>query len=73
MRRNWLDGTKQTFSLVRQNFASGLEKEGAAVAVFHDGRPVVDVWAGYVDKANGRHWQEVRLQAWISSSQVPSH
>jgi len=34
------------------------EEVGAAVAVFHEGKPVVDLWSGYTDQAKTRPWQE---------------
>lgn len=39
------------------NFAAGTEV-GAAFAVYHRGRPVVDLWGGVADVASGRPWQE---------------
>lgn len=39
------------------NFAAGTEV-GAAFAVYHRGRPVVDLWGGVADVATGRPWQE---------------
>ena len=48
------------FAKVREvfehNFDSGLEI-GAAVAVTLDGRSVVDLWGGHVDRARTREWQ----------------
>ena len=48
------------FEAVREafarNFAAGLEV-GAAVAVYHRGRPVVDLWGGHVDAARTRPWE----------------
>lgn len=38
-------------------FARG-EETGAAVAVFVDGRPVVDLWDGLADAATGRPWEQ---------------
>jgi CubicO group peptidase (beta-lactamase class C family) len=39
----------------RENFASRGEV-GAAVAVFVEGKPVVDLWGGVADKASARPW-----------------
>lgn len=39
-----------------ENFRSRREV-GAAVAVTHDGRTVVDLWAGWADQARTRPWQ----------------
>ncbi|MCI0439267.1 MAG: beta-lactamase family protein [Chloroflexi bacterium] len=48
------------FSAVKEafaeNFARGSEV-GAAVAVYLDGRPVVDVWAGYSNAARTKPWE----------------
>src|SRR5207253_247111 len=55
-----IEGTcESAFARVRQAFADNLEKRGeygAAVAVTVDGRPVVDLWGGYADKARTRPW-----------------
>ncbi len=48
------------FAAVREAFAEGFRSRnevGAAVAVTLDGRPVVDLWAGYADLAGTRPWQ----------------
>jgi CubicO group peptidase (beta-lactamase class C family) len=48
------------FARVRLAFAENFEKRGdvgAAVAVFIDGRPVVDLWGGHADKARTRPWE----------------
>ncbi len=39
-----------------ENFASGRDL-GASVAVFLDGRPVVDLWGGVADPTNGAPWR----------------
>ncbi len=39
----------------RQNFAERHDL-GAACAIFRDGRPVVDLWAGIADRGNGMPW-----------------
>jgi CubicO group peptidase (beta-lactamase class C family) len=47
------------FEQVRQAFAENFAKRsdvGAAVAVTIDGKPVVDLWGGYADKARTRPW-----------------
>jgi CubicO group peptidase (beta-lactamase class C family) len=47
------------FEAVRQAFAENFDKHGevgAAVAVTIDGRPVVDLWGGFADKARTRPW-----------------
>ena len=48
-----LDGDKRActhLSYGRENFVDGWEHEGAALAVYHRGRLVVDVWGGYADE-----------------------
>ncbi len=56
-----VDGTcDPAFAAVREVFAAGLadgDDLGAAVAVFVDGRPVVDLWGGLADGRAGRPWQ----------------
>ncbi len=42
------------------NFAAGMEL-GAAVAMYQDGLPVVDLWAGVADQETGRPWAEDTL------------
>ncbi|KAK6026876.1 beta-lactamase, partial [Ostertagia ostertagi] len=42
----------------RRNFTEGWEKGGAAFAVYHKGRLVVDLWGGYADKSCNRLWNE---------------
>ncbi len=47
------------FNRVKEAFAANFEKGdevGAAVAIVVDGKPVVDLWAGYADKAKTRPW-----------------
>ncbi|WP_430334055.1 serine hydrolase domain-containing protein [Rhodococcus sp. ACT016] len=46
------DGVRQVFE---ESFADG-RNLGAAVAVFADGRPVVDLWGGVADRKTGREW-----------------
>lgn len=49
------------------NFAAGAEL-GSAVAVYHHGRPVVDLWGGVADLATGRLWTEDTLQLVYSTT-----
>lgn len=35
---------------------SGVE-QGAAFVVYHDGKPVLDMWAGYADTQSLRRWR----------------
>ncbi|MFI5779457.1 serine hydrolase domain-containing protein [Nocardia sp. NPDC051570] len=61
-----IDGTVAPgFEGVREVFAANFDKYGdvgAAVAVYRDGRPVVDLWGGYADPASGRIWERDTLQ-----------
>jgi CubicO group peptidase (beta-lactamase class C family) len=55
-----IDGTcDSALRLVRDAFAENFDRNaevGAAVAVTIDGKPVVDLWAGYADAAHTRPW-----------------
>ena len=56
-----IDGScDPTFATVRDAFAASIdsgENLGASVAVFVDGRPVVDLWGGLADGKTGRAWE----------------
>ena len=50
------------FSAVREAFANNFEEfgeVGAAVAVTIDGKPVIDLWGGVVDKDTMNPWQRI--------------
>jgi CubicO group peptidase (beta-lactamase class C family) len=50
------------FERVRERFAEELALGGgAAVAVYLEGRPVVDLWGGVADRATGRQWERDTL------------
>jgi CubicO group peptidase (beta-lactamase class C family) len=55
------------FARVREVFESGFERRdgvadvGAAVALYIDGRPVVDLWGGWRDAARSRPWERDTL------------
>ncbi|MGA0600256.1 serine hydrolase domain-containing protein [Caulobacter sp. KR2-114] len=49
------------------NFAERGEV-GAAVAIFHEGRLVVDLWAGVADAATHRPWEEDTLAVMFSAT-----
>ena len=52
------------------NFADGLD-HGAAVALMLDGELVVDLWAGYADKAKNKLWQrDTIVNVWSSTKGV---
>jgi CubicO group peptidase (beta-lactamase class C family) len=49
----------ERFAEVRDALAASLDKDdvGAAVAVYVDGEPVVDIWGGYADAERTRPWE----------------
>lgn len=51
----------------RQSFTEGRET-GAAVAVYRDGVPVVDVWGGVADTRTGRPWKRDTVACVFSST-----
>ncbi|MCX4095371.1 serine hydrolase domain-containing protein [Nocardia sp. alder85J] len=61
------------FEPVRDAFAANFDKAGevgAAVAVYRDGQPVVDLWGGQADPATGRPWQRDTLQLVYSATKA---
>lgn len=59
------------FEPVREAFAANFDQHGdigAAVCVYHDGRPVVDLWGGIADPDTGRPWQQDTLQLVYSAT-----
>ncbi|GHJ34556.1 serine hydrolase domain-containing protein [Streptomyces sp. TS71-3] len=59
------------FEPVREAFAANFERHGdigAAVCVYRDGRPVVDLWGGTADPDAGRPWQRDTLQLVYSAT-----
>ncbi|MEU1512246.1 serine hydrolase domain-containing protein [Streptomyces sp. NPDC005811] len=59
------------FEPVREAFAANFERHddiGAAVCVYHRGRPVVDLWAGTADPDTGRPWTPDTLQLVYSAT-----
>ncbi len=56
-----IDGTAELgFERVRDAFEANFERYGdvgAAVCLYRDGRPVVDLWGGIADAASGRAWK----------------
>ena len=67
-----IDGSVEPgFEPVADAFAANFEEHGdigAAVCVFHRGRPVVDLWGGYADREQGRPWQRDTLQLVFSTT-----
>jgi CubicO group peptidase (beta-lactamase class C family) len=60
-----IDGYVATeFEPVMDAFARNFDERGevgAAVSVYFDGQPVVDLWGGLADPTNGARWQEDTL------------
>ncbi|AEY89629.1 beta-lactamase [Streptomyces hygroscopicus subsp. jinggangensis 5008] len=58
------EGVRDAFA---ENFAER-EDIGAAVCVYRDGRPVVDLWGGSADPGTGRPWERGTLQLVYSAT-----
>ncbi len=59
------------FERVREVFAENFEERdevGAAICVYHEGRPVVDIWGGIADIDEDRPWAEDTLAAMDSAT-----
>ncbi|MBU7597396.1 beta-lactamase family protein [Streptomyces sp. P38-E01] len=59
------------FEPVREAFAANFDHHGdigAAVCVYHHGRPVVDLWGGTADAETGRPWKRDTLQLVYSAT-----
>ncbi len=59
------------YQAVREAFAAnftGHGEVGAAVCVYRDGQPVVDLWGGSADPGAGRPWQRDTLQLVYSAT-----
>lgn len=59
------------FDAVADAFAANFERHGevgAAVCVYHRGRPVVDLWGGLADRETGRPWDRDTIQVVFSST-----
>ncbi|KAJ1367287.1 hypothetical protein KIN20_028170 [Parelaphostrongylus tenuis] len=50
-------GFEKVLETFRRNFGEGLEREGAAIAIYHKGRLVVDLWGGYADREANVVWK----------------
>ncbi len=61
------EGFGKVADAFRQNFAEH-EELGAAFALFVDGVPRVDIWAGTADKRSGRNWDRDTLQLVFSTT-----
>lgn len=61
---------EERFESVRTTFASNLDTGldvGASVAVFHEGRPVVDLWGGAIDGAGTPWAQDTIINVWSTT------
>src|SRR5215831_3328032 len=59
------------FTAVREAFAENFAKRaevGAAVSVYVDGKPVVDLWGGYTNAARTRPWEQNTLVSVASTT-----
>ncbi|MBF6191694.1 serine hydrolase domain-containing protein [Nocardia implantans] len=67
-----IEGTADAgYQAVREAFAANFTEHGdigAAVCVYRDGRPVVDLWGGTADPGTGRGWQRDTLQLVYSAT-----
>ncbi|MGH0031040.1 MAG: serine hydrolase domain-containing protein [Myxococcota bacterium] len=63
------------FAPVREAFAANFEagrEDGASFAVFRDGEPVVDLWAGVANVRDGTPWQRDTLANVWSTTKGPT-
>jgi CubicO group peptidase (beta-lactamase class C family) len=60
-------GFEPVRKVFEENFAQHREV-GAAVSVFHDGRPVVDLWGGWADQRHNKPWAEDTLGLLLSAT-----
>ncbi|XP_061169148.1 beta-lactamase domain-containing protein 2-like [Saccostrea echinata] len=58
---------KEVVDNFRENFERGIEI-GASLSIFHEGKPLVDVWGGYADVTTKRPWTEDRLSILFSAT-----
>ncbi|HEX3786012.1 MAG TPA: serine hydrolase domain-containing protein [Pseudonocardiaceae bacterium] len=72
--RTEISGTVEDgFEGVREAFAASLARRdevGAAVCVYFDGRPVVDLWGGIADRESGRPWRADTLEIVYSATKA---
>ncbi len=66
--------TARGFEAAREAFEANFRREGdyqelgAALAAFHDGRLVVDLWGGWADRARTRPWkQDSLINVWSAT------
>jgi CubicO group peptidase (beta-lactamase class C family) len=61
------------FEPVKEAFAKNFEEDldlGASLAVTIDGKYVIDIWAGYADAAQTRHWEKDTIVNVYSTTKV---
>ena len=61
------------FEPVREAFNKGFDaglEIGASVAVFREGEPVVDLWAGYKDSGKSKPWAEDTVTFLASTTKI---
>ncbi|WP_063018793.1 serine hydrolase domain-containing protein [Nocardia niwae] len=67
-----IEGTVATgYDAVREAFAANFAEYGeigAALCVYRDGHPVIDLWGGTADPGTGRPWQRDTLQLVYSAT-----
>lgn len=59
------------FAKVREEFAANFEARGeigASLAIYLDGKPVVDLWGGIADTDTGRPWKEDTMAVVFSAT-----
>lgn len=63
---------KNSFNILifRNNYASGYEREGSALAIYHRGEEVVNIWGGYADRSKGKKWTSKTVTPIFSATQV---
>uniref|UniRef100_A0A7E4V5Z4 Beta-lactamase domain-containing protein n=1 Tax=Panagrellus redivivus TaxID=6233 RepID=A0A7E4V5Z4_PANRE len=64
------DQFKPVEQAFRKNLTSGWEPDGAALAIYHKGKLVVDLYGGYADAEAKRPWKADTLNIAFSSSKA---
>lgn len=65
--------SEDRFATVRESFAANFSERdevGAALCVYVDGRPAIDLWGGYADAARSRPWQSDTIVCMMSVSKA---
>ncbi|CAJ0585688.1 unnamed protein product, partial [Mesorhabditis spiculigera] len=61
---------KPVLEAFKRNLHKGWERDGAAFAVYHNGRMVIDIWGGFADFDSCRPWREDTMSIAFSSSKA---